>query len=43
VTDFIDVGPWPVFNIADSSGVIGVIMLAVYIILISRGKKHEKG
>ncbi|MDE2801730.1 MAG: signal peptidase II [Chloroflexota bacterium] len=29
VTDFLDVGPWPVFNLADSSIVTGVIMLAV--------------
>ncbi len=28
VTDFIDVGPWPVFNLADSSIVVGLILLA---------------
>lgn len=28
VTDFIDVGPWPVFNLADSSIVIGLLLLA---------------
>ena len=28
VTDFIDVGPWPVFNLADASIVTGLIMLA---------------
>lgn len=28
VTDFIDVGPWPIFNLADSSIVVGIIMLA---------------
>jgi signal peptidase II len=28
VTDFIDVGPWPVFNLADSSIVLGLILLA---------------
>ena len=28
VTDFIDVGPWPVFNLADSSIVIGLVLLA---------------
>jgi signal peptidase II len=32
VRDFIDVGPWPVFNVADSSLVIGVIMFALYIL-----------
>ena len=30
VTDFIDVGPWPIFNIADSSIVIGIGMLIFY-------------
>lgn len=29
VTDFLDVGAWPVFNLADSSIVTGVIMLAI--------------
>ena len=29
VTDFLDVGAWPVFNLADSSIVTGVVMLAV--------------
>ena len=28
VTDFIDVGPWPVFNLADASIVTGLVMLA---------------
>ncbi len=27
VTDFLDVGPWPVFNIADSSIVVGLVIL----------------
>ncbi len=27
VTDFIDVGPWPIFNLADSSIVTGVVLL----------------
>jgi signal peptidase II len=30
VVDFIDLGWWPVFNAADSSIVVGVTMLAVY-------------
>jgi len=33
VRDFIDVGPWPIFNLADSSIVIGVIMFAFAILL----------
>ncbi len=28
VTDFFDVGPWPVFNVADASIVVGIFMLA---------------
>jgi signal peptidase II len=36
VTDFIRVGPWPNFNLADSSGVIGVFLLAFSILLLSR-------
>jgi signal peptidase II len=29
VTDFVDIGPWPVFNVADSSIVTGLVMLFV--------------
>jgi signal peptidase II len=36
VTDFVDVGPWPVFNMADSSVVVGVIIFAISILMISR-------
>ncbi|MSQ06524.1 MAG: signal peptidase II [Dehalococcoidia bacterium] len=36
VTDFIDVGPWPVFNLADSSIVIGLLLLA-WLLLRSGG------
>ena len=28
VVDFVDVGPWPVFNLADSAIVVGAILLA---------------
>ena len=27
VTDFIDVGPWPIFNVADASIVVGIVLL----------------
>ena len=27
VTDFVDVGPWPIFNLADASIVVGLILL----------------
>lgn len=36
VTDFMDVGPWPVFNVADASIVAGVIGLVILMLLESR-------
>jgi signal peptidase II len=36
VTDFIDIGPWPSFNIADSSVVIGTIIFAFILVISSR-------
>lgn len=36
VTDFMDVGPWPVFNVADASIVAGVIVLVILMLLESR-------
>ena len=33
VTDFIDVGPWYIFNLADSSIVVGVILLGATMLL----------
>jgi signal peptidase II len=41
VTDFFDVGPWPVFNIADSCMVVGVILFAFELILFSRKGDKE--
>ncbi len=35
VTDFIDVGPWPVFNIADSAIVVGLVMMG-WLLLVRR-------
>lgn len=35
VTDFIDVGLWPAFNVADSSVVIGIIILSYSIMFTS--------
>ncbi len=32
VTDFIDVGPWPVFNLADSSIVVGLAFMAWFLL-----------
>ena len=42
VTDFIDVGPWPVFNIADSSIVVGIAVLFLYFWLSSGDEKESK-
>ena len=41
VRDFIDVGPWPVFNTADSATVVGVIIFAFSILLASRNADQE--
>ena len=40
VTDFIDVGPWPVFNLADSSIVVGLGVIA-YVILFKSEATDE--
>ena len=40
VTDFIDVGIWPAFNIADSAIVIGVIMVIYSLFRLARAEKH---
>ena len=40
VTDFIDVGLWPAFNLADSAITIGVILLAYSLLRSARAEKH---
>jgi len=35
VRDFVDVGPWPIFNVADSSTVVGTILFAVSILFLT--------
>jgi signal peptidase II len=35
VRDFLDIGPWPVFNVADSAVVVGVIIFAASILFWS--------
>ena len=43
VTDFIDVGAWPVFNLADSAITVGVILVLYYLIFLARRQRqpHE--
>ena len=41
VTDFIDWGSWPVFNIADSAGVIGVAVVIIFLLFVYRDKKDS--
>ena len=43
VTDFIDVGPVPVFNIADASIVVGTMLLGFLILREERANKSGKG
>ena len=41
VTDFIDVGIWPAFNIADSAVVVGVIIFAYSVLRSARTEKDK--
>jgi signal peptidase II len=41
VVDFIDFHFWPVFNVADSSIVIGVVILACYLIFLADNQAPE--
>ena len=36
VTDFIDVGPWPIFNVADASVSIGIVLLILATFIFER-------
>jgi signal peptidase II len=42
VRDFIAVGIWPIFNIADSATDVGVVIFALSIILASRESKQKQ-
>ena len=42
VTDFLDVGPWPIFNVADSSIVVGLILLCWLFMRASPNFTEEK-
>ena len=42
VVDFIDVGWWPIFNLADSSIVVGMAILVAVLVFFERGSDPEK-
>jgi len=41
VTDFIDIGAWPVFNIADSSITVGTVIIAYYLLFVATKKAKQ--
>ena len=43
VTDFIDIGRWPAFNIADSAVVVGAILIACLLIRLTESSEHSDG
>jgi signal peptidase II len=43
VTDFIDVGPWPAFNVADSSIVVGVAIIIGFFLLAESQQRRAQG
>lgn len=43
VTDFISIGRWPAFNIADSTIVVGVILIAYLLIRLAESSEHSDG
>ena len=40
VTDFISIGWWPAFNLADSAVVVGVILFVYSLLPLARARKH---
>lgn len=43
VTDFIDIGIWPAFNLADSAAIIGVIIFLYMLFPLIRAEKRGDG
>jgi signal peptidase II len=42
VTDFLDFKVWPAFNIADSSAVVGSIIIAVCLVFLAKTARHQE-
>lgn len=42
VVDFIDVGPWPIFNLADSSIVVGIFILLATFLLTKESAEERQ-
>ena len=42
VVDFIDVGPWPIFNLADSSIVVGIFILMAVFLLTKESSEQRQ-
>ena len=42
VTDFLDVGPWPAFNLADSFICVGVAILLVTLVRADRDPRRSR-
>jgi signal peptidase II len=43
VTDFIDFGYWPAFNVADSAVTVGTIMLVIVLLRTAQTEKRQDG
>lgn len=41
VIDFVDVGPWPIFNVADSAIVGGILILVVTLLFANEPRRKE--
>ncbi|MCJ7522961.1 MAG: signal peptidase II [Dehalococcoidia bacterium] len=42
VTDFIDIGAWPVFNLADSAIVVGTFLIAYYLLFAAKKRARQQ-
>ena len=42
VTDFVDVGPWPIFNVADSAISIGMVLMVWYFVTAKDERTAEE-